>query len=97
MKSVFTFDNLLINGFKSDAKKSDVLLILGKKKLLLRCPKLIQIVEREASHLKIMFYHDSQALVIHIPRGTCTRGDIVIRISFALAQRIFQIGFKKVI
>ena len=44
-----------------------------------------------------MFYRDTQALVIHISRGTCTRGDIVIHISFALAQHISQRGFKKVI
>ena len=61
-----------------------------RKKLLLRCPKLIGIAKREASHLKIMFYRDAQALVIHIPRGTCARGDTVIRISFALAQHISE-------
>ena len=44
-----------------------------------------------------MFYRDTQALVIHISRGTCTRGDIVIHISFALAQRISQRGLKKVL
>ncbi len=44
-----------------------------------------------------MFYRDTQALVIHISRGTCTRGDIVIHISFALAQHISQRGFEKVI
>ena len=44
-----------------------------------------------------MFYHDTQALVIHIARGACTRGDIVIHIGFALAQHISQRGFKKVI
>ena len=59
-----------------------------KKKLLLRCTKLTRFAKREASRSKIMFDRDAQALVIHIPRGTCTRGDIVIRISFALAQHI---------
>jgi hypothetical protein len=44
-----------------------------------------------------MFYRDTQALVIHIPRGSCTRGDRVIHISFALAQNISQRGFKKVV
>ena len=39
-----------------------------------------------ASHSKIMFYRDTQALVIHISRGTCTRGDIVIHIIFAHAR-----------
>ena len=53
--------------------------------------------KREASHSKIMFYRDTQALVIHISRGTCTRGDIVIHISFALARNISQRGFQKVI
>ena len=44
-----------------------------------------------------MFYRDTQALVIHIPRGTCARGDIiVIHISFALAQHISQRGLTKV-
>ena len=43
-----------------------------------------------------MFYRNTQALVIHISRGTCTRGDMVIHISFARAQRISQRGFKKV-
>ena len=33
---------------------------------------------------------DGQALVIHISRGTCTRGDIVIHITFALAPHISQ-------
>ena len=68
-----------------------------EKKIVLRCPKLIWIAEREASHSKIMFYRDTQTLVIHISRGTCTRGDIVIHITFALAQHISQRGFKKVI
>ena len=66
-----------------------------KQKLLLRWPKLMQMGKREASQLNIMFYRDPQALVIHIPRGTCTRGDIVIHISFALAQHISQRGFEK--
>ena len=44
-----------------------------------------------------MFYRDPQALVIHIPRGTCTRGDIVIHISFALAQHISQRALKQVV
>ena len=44
-----------------------------------------------------MFYRDTQALVIHISRGTCTRGDIVIHISFALAQHISQRGLKQVV
>ena len=44
-----------------------------------------------------MLYRDTQALVIHISRGTCTRGDMVIHISFALAQHISQRGFKKII
>ena len=44
-----------------------------------------------------MFYRDTQALVIRISRGTCARGDMVIHISFALAQHISQRGFKKVI
>ena len=43
-----------------------------------------------------MFYRDTQALVIHISRGTCTRGDIVIHISFALARHIPQRGLNKV-
>ena len=68
-----------------------------EKKIVLRCPKLIWIAKREASHSKIMFYRDTQTLVIHISRGTCTRGDIVIHITFALAQHISQRGFKKVI
>ena len=68
-----------------------------KKKLLLRCPQLIQIAKREASRSKIMFYRDAQALVIHISWGTCTRGDIVIHISFPLAQHISQRGLKKVV
>ena len=38
--------------------------------------------------LENMLYRDTQALVIRIPRGTCTRGDMVIRISFARAQHI---------
>ena len=66
-----------------------------KKKLLWRCPKLIGIAEREASHSEIMFYRDAQALVIHIPRGTCTRGDIVIHIAFA--HHISQRGLKQVV
>ena len=41
-----------------------------------------------------MFYRDAQVLVIHISRGTCTRGDIVIHISFALARNIPQRGMK---
>ena len=57
----------------------------------------MQIAKREASHLKIMFYRDFQALVIHIPRGTCARGDILIHISFALAQHISQRGLKQVV
>ena len=44
-----------------------------------------------------MFYSDAQALVIHISRGTCTRGDIVIHISFALAQHISQRVLKQVV
>ena len=68
-----------------------------KKKLLLRCPKLMGIAKRWASHSKIMFYRDTKTFVIHISRGTCTRGDIVITISFALAQRNSQWGSKKVI
>jgi len=44
-----------------------------------------------------MFHRDAQVLVIHISRGTCTRGDIVIHISFALAQQIPQRGFKQII
>ena len=44
-----------------------------------------------------MIYRDTQALVIHISRGTCTRGDIVIHISFALAQHIPQRGLTKVL
>ena len=81
---------------KSVAKQSDFLWDLEKKKrLLLRCPKLIKLFERQASRSKIMFYRDTQALVIHISRGTCTRGDIVIHISFALAQHISQRGLKK--
>ena len=44
-----------------------------------------------------MFYRDTQALVIHISRGTCARGDIVIHISFALTQHIFQRGLNKVV
>ena len=63
--------------------------------MLLRCPQLTQIVRREASHSEIMFYRDTQALVIHTSRGTCTRGDIVIHISFAPARHISQRGFKK--
>ena len=68
-----------------------------KKKMLLRCHKLIQIARREASHSEIMFYRDTQAFVIHIPRGTCARGDMVIHISFALAQHISQRGLKQVV
>ena len=71
--------------------------IFRQKKIVLRCPKLIWIAKREASHSKIMFYRDTQTLAIHISRGTCTRGDIVIHITFALAQHISQRGFKKVI
>ena len=44
-----------------------------------------------------MFYRDAQALVIHIPRGACIRGDVVIHITFAFARHISQRGFKKVI
>ena len=44
-----------------------------------------------------MFYRDTQALIIHISRGTCIRGDMVIHISFAVAQPISQRGFKQVI
>ena len=40
--------------------------------------------------MKIMFYRDTQTLVIRISRGTCTRGDIVIHITFALAPHISQ-------
>ena len=47
--------------------------------------------------MKIIFYRDTQALVIHISRGTCARGDIVIHISFALAQHISQRGLKKLV
>ena len=47
--------------------------------------------------LKIMFYGDTQALVIHISRGTRTRGDIIIHISFALARNISQRGLTKVL
>ena len=57
------------------------------KTMLLRCPKLIQIAKREASHVKIMFYRDPQTLVIHIPRGGWSRGDIVKHISWALSRR----------
>ena len=53
--------------------------------------------KRQVSHSKIMFYRDTQTLVIHISRETCTRGDIVIHISFAFAQHISQRGFKKII
>ena len=74
---------------KSDAEKSDFLRI-EKKKLLLRCTKLIRFAKPEASHSKIMFYRHAHVLVIHIPQGTCTRGDIVIRISFAFAQHISE-------
>ena len=38
--------------------------------------------------LKIMFYRDTQVLVIHLSRGTCARGDIVIHSSFALARHM---------
>ena len=68
-----------------------------KKKQLLRCSKLLQIAKRGASHSKIMFDRDTQALVIHISRGTCTRGDIVIHISLAFARPIPQRGLKQVI
>ena len=44
-----------------------------------------------------MFYRDTQTLVIHTPRGTCIRGDIVIHISFTLAQHILQRGLNKVV
>ena len=44
-----------------------------------------------------MFYRDTQAFVIHISRGTCTRGDIVIHISFALARHISQRGLKQIV
>ena len=64
-----------------------------KTKWLSRCPQLIQIAKREASHSKIMFYRDT----IHISRKPCARGDIVIHISSALAQHIFQRGLKKVV
>ena len=37
-----------------------------KKKMLLRCPKLIGIAKREASHLKVMFYRDAQAVASHL-------------------------------
>ena len=47
--------------------------------------------------LNNMFYRDTQTLVIHISRGTCARGDIVIHITFALAPHIPQRGLKKVI
>ena len=59
--------------------------------------QLIQIAKRETSRSKIMFYCDNQALVLHISWGTCTRGDVVIHISFAFAQHISQRGFKQVI
>ena len=36
---------------------------------------------------KNIFYRDTQALVIHISRGICTRGDIVIHISFRLHDK----------
>ena len=65
--------------------------------MLSRCPQLMQIAKREASHSEIMFYRDTQTLVIHISRGTCARGDIVIHITFALAQHISQRDFEKVI
>ena len=42
-----------------------------------------------------MFHRDAQVLVIHISRGTCTRGDIVIHISFAFARNNPQRGLKK--
>ena len=67
------------------------------QKFLLRCPQLVNIIKREQSHSKIMFYRDAQALVIHIPRGTCTRGDMVIHITFVFARHISQRGLKKVI
>ena len=44
-----------------------------------------------------MFDRDAQALVIHISRGTCTRGDMVIHISFALARNIPQRGLKQIL
>ena len=44
-----------------------------------------------------MFYRDAQALVIHIPRGTCIRGDILIPIRFVFAQHIFQRCLKQVV
>ena len=45
--------------------------------------------------LKIMFYRDTYALAIYTSRGACARGDIVIRISYALARNISQRGEKK--
>ena len=47
--------------------------------------------------LEIMFYRDTQTLIIHISRGTCARGDIIIHISFALARHISQKGLKQII
>ena len=44
-----------------------------------------------------MFDRDTRTLVLQTPRGTCARGDIVFRISFALAQRIYQRGLKQVV
>ena len=47
--------------------------------------------------LKTMFYYDTQPWVIHISRGTCNRGDILIHISSAFARHIPQRGLNKVI
>ena len=77
--------------------KNQIFYEFYKKKLLPRCSKLIWIAERKASHLKIMFYHHAQTLVVQLSRGTCARGDIVIRISFAFAQHISEWGSKNVI
>ena len=44
-----------------------------------------------------MFYRDTQALVIHISRGTRVRGDIVIHISLALARHTPQRGLNKLL
>ena len=45
-------------------------------------------------HLKIMFRRDAQVLVIHVSRGTITRGDIIIYTSFGLARNIPERGMK---
>ena len=44
-----------------------------------------------------MVDRDAQALVVHISRGTCTRRDMVIHISFALARNIPQRGLKQIL